>query len=98
MKATGGNWASGSPKLDYPGQDMQAISLEDDVFVLRRQLESLETKCDRLREKNTRLYRLLRDAYTAWITEANWGDGIAEEHAHIGTRVRAALAEGGPDD
>jgi hypothetical protein len=23
MKATGGNWASGSPKLDYPGQDMQ---------------------------------------------------------------------------
>jgi hypothetical protein len=50
MKATGGNWSSGSPKLDYPGHDMLAISLEDDVFVLRRQLESLETKCDRLRE------------------------------------------------
>lgn len=34
----------------------------------------------------------LRSVMTAWLTEAGWGDGIAEEHGPVLDAARAALA------
>jgi hypothetical protein len=69
---------------------MQAISLEDDVFVLRRQLESLETKCDRLRDYVDRLTGFAIRYASPSSLDAG-GRALIEE-------ARAALAEGGQNE
>jgi hypothetical protein len=47
-----------------------------------------------LRARIAELEEALRETVAAWVREANWGDGISEDHAPVLEWARSVLSSG----